>query len=222
MHVRARILLGRFTYANVMSTFAVFLVLTGGAAYAANTVFSTDIVDGEVKNADLANNSVTSTKIYNNSVTSADIRDDNVTSSEVLLDSLTSADLAADSVRAAEIDAGAVTNSELAGSAVDSGKIVNNSITAFDLAGGESNGAINLGAGFVATGRCRDVGISVGGALPGDAVLFSVNTSLPDGILLYGVRVSSADVVVGKVCNLTGAVFPQLNGIQVEIVTFRI
>ena len=33
---------------------------------------------------------------------------------------------------------------------------------------------------------------------------------------------SSADVVVGKACNLTGAPFPQLNGIQVEIVTIRI
>jgi len=33
---------------------ALFLVLTGGAAYAANTVFSTDIVDGEVKTADIS------------------------------------------------------------------------------------------------------------------------------------------------------------------------
>ena len=31
---------------------ALFLVLTGGVAYAANTVFSTDIVDGEVKTAE--------------------------------------------------------------------------------------------------------------------------------------------------------------------------
>ena len=47
------------TYANVMVTLVAFVVLTGGAAYAANTVFSADIVDGEVKTADLAATAVT-------------------------------------------------------------------------------------------------------------------------------------------------------------------
>jgi hypothetical protein len=42
---------------------ALFLVIAGGTAYAANTVFSTDIVDGEVKTADIDNNAVRSTKI---------------------------------------------------------------------------------------------------------------------------------------------------------------
>ena len=37
------------TYANVMVTLLAFVVLAGGTAFAANTVFSTDIVDGEVK-----------------------------------------------------------------------------------------------------------------------------------------------------------------------------
>ena len=47
----------RLTYANVISTIALFLVLTGGTAVAlngANTVFSDDIVNGEVKSPDLA------------------------------------------------------------------------------------------------------------------------------------------------------------------------
>lgn len=42
---------------------ALFLVLTGGTAYAANTVFSVDIVDGEVRSVDLANNGVTGTDV---------------------------------------------------------------------------------------------------------------------------------------------------------------
>ncbi len=66
MHVSARKLFGRFTYANVMSTLAVVLALGTGTAYAANTVFSTDIVDGEVKTADLGDNSVTGGKVTNN------------------------------------------------------------------------------------------------------------------------------------------------------------
>ncbi len=257
---------GRFgrstTFANVCSLLALTIAVGTGGAYAANTVFSTDIVDGEVKHADLAGNSVTSTNIYNGSVLNAeiganavdgskvfdaslgaaDLGFDSVASGEIATDAvngsevsagaidsdeisdntLAASDLATGSVRAAEIDTGAVTSSELGDNSVGSSKIANDSITAFDLAGGQSNGSINLSAGFVANGRCRDVGISVGGAMPGDAVIFSVNTDLPDGILLYGVRVSSADVVVGKACNLTGAAFPQLNGIQVEIVTLRI
>ena len=44
-----RTLGSHMTYANVISTLCLVLILGGGAAYAANTVFSTDIVDGEVK-----------------------------------------------------------------------------------------------------------------------------------------------------------------------------
>jgi hypothetical protein len=63
------------TYANVMATIAVVGVLGGGAAYAANTIRSSDIVDGEVKAADLANNSVRSEKIANNQIRSADVNE---------------------------------------------------------------------------------------------------------------------------------------------------
>ena len=45
---------GRLTFANVCSFLALLIALGTGSAYAANTVFSTDIVDGEVKTADIA------------------------------------------------------------------------------------------------------------------------------------------------------------------------
>ena len=48
---------------SIVGYLALFLVLTGGTAYAANTVFSADIVDGEVKSVDLADNGVTGTDI---------------------------------------------------------------------------------------------------------------------------------------------------------------
>jgi hypothetical protein len=47
------------TYANVMATIAVFLVLSGGTAVALsgrNTVFSDDIVNGQVKRSDTNDN----------------------------------------------------------------------------------------------------------------------------------------------------------------------
>jgi len=52
-------------------------------AYAANTVFSTDIVDGEVKTADLAGNAVTAAKIRDNEVKAAEIAANAVGASEL-------------------------------------------------------------------------------------------------------------------------------------------
>jgi hypothetical protein len=45
----------RLSYANVTATLALFVALSTGGAYAANTVFSTDIVDNEVYSADVRN-----------------------------------------------------------------------------------------------------------------------------------------------------------------------
>jgi hypothetical protein len=61
------------TYANVVSTLALFLVVAGGLAYAANTIFSSDIVDGEVKSVDIANDSVTGDDLKNGGVQGADV-----------------------------------------------------------------------------------------------------------------------------------------------------
>jgi hypothetical protein len=52
-------------------------------AYAANTVFSADIVDGEVKTADLAANAVTAAKIKDAEVKAAEIATDAVGAAEI-------------------------------------------------------------------------------------------------------------------------------------------
>ena len=76
------------TYANVMVTLLAFVVLAGGAAYAANTIFSSDIVNGEVKTADIGNDQVRS----------ADVRDDTLANG-----GLGSVDIAPDSFQGADI-----------------------------------------------------------------------------------------------------------------------
>src|SRR4051794_38446490 len=98
MRVRAKRIVSHLTYANLMSTLAVILVIGGGTAYAANTVFSTDIVDGEVKNADLGTGSVSSAKVANNNLLSADIKDDTLAGGGLLAQ-----DLAPDSVGSSEV-----------------------------------------------------------------------------------------------------------------------
>ena len=79
------------TYANVIATLALFLVLSGGTAVAlkgSNTVFSDDIVDNQVGSADVRNDSLSG-----GGLTAADLRPDSVGSSEVKQDSLTGANV---------------------------------------------------------------------------------------------------------------------------------
>jgi hypothetical protein len=81
------------TFANVASALALFVALSTGGAYAANTVFSTDIVDGEVKRQDLQNNAVNNTKLADASVTKAKIAANAVDSARVADGTLQEADL---------------------------------------------------------------------------------------------------------------------------------
>jgi hypothetical protein len=73
----------RLTYANVMSSIAVFFVLTGATAFAA-----TQLAKNSVGSKQLKKNAVTAAKIKNNAVTSAKIRNGAVTGAKVNLGSL--------------------------------------------------------------------------------------------------------------------------------------
>jgi hypothetical protein len=78
---------------------ALFLVLSGGTAVASHeTIFSSDIVDGEVKSADVRNDSLSG-----GGLAAADLRAGSVQSSEVLNDSLTGADIANNSLTGTDV-----------------------------------------------------------------------------------------------------------------------
>lgn len=89
----------RLTYANVMSTVAVFLLLGGGAAFAAKKIESRKIGSGQLRGA-----SVTTAKIKRGAVTPSKIRKG--------------------AVKANKISIGAVTNAKLANGAVTLEKLV--------------------------------------------------------------------------------------------------
>ena len=238
------------TFANVCSFLAPTIALGTGGAYAANTVFSTDIVDGEVKHADLANNSVTSTNIFNGSVLNAEIGADAVDSSKVLDNALAASDLADGSVGASEIQTDAVQATEIADGAIDAGeiedeslgsadlapnaigaseltnnvvtggKVSNNSLTSADFAGTDSNGSITLGAGSVANGQCEWYDITVGGAKTNEVIVISARAQLPQGMLIYGQRVPADGHGIMTVCNGTGGTMPALNNFPIRTITF--
>ena len=96
----------RLSYANVMSTIAVFLALGGsGLAVASHLeVFSSDLVDGEVKNNDLAANSVGSNKIVDRSVKNADLSIGASSSNTIADRGIQAIDVKLDTLTGTEID----------------------------------------------------------------------------------------------------------------------
>ena len=65
--------------AQWMGALALFLVLVGGTAYAADTIGSSDIINGEVKSVDIGNNQVRSVDVTNDGLTGADIVESSLT-----------------------------------------------------------------------------------------------------------------------------------------------
>lgn len=63
----------RLTYANVVSTLALFLVLTGGAAYATRKIGSHELRGGAVTTAKIKRNAVTRSKIKAEAISTAKI-----------------------------------------------------------------------------------------------------------------------------------------------------
>ena len=68
------------SYANVMATLAFLIAVAGGTAYAANTIGSSDIINGQVNSPDIGNNQVQSVDVRDDTLaggglTGADIAD---------------------------------------------------------------------------------------------------------------------------------------------------
>jgi hypothetical protein len=93
---------------------AMAVFLPTGVAFAANTIFSTDIVDGEVKTADIAASAVTTSKLVTGAVTLAKLGGNAVTGPKVKDGSLTGVDLAANTITGANIAPDAIGSAQVA------------------------------------------------------------------------------------------------------------
>ncbi len=111
------------TYANVISTLCLVLVVGGGAAYAThpggtNTISSSDIINGEVRSVDIGTSAVTA----------ADIAADAVTSDKIPNGSVTGADVANNSIASADITNNSIAGADVASNALDGLDIVEGSL----------------------------------------------------------------------------------------------
>ncbi len=73
----------RLTYANVMSSIAVFLVLGGATAFAAKKIGSNEIKGNSITTGKIKKEAVTTSKIKKNSISTAKIQNDAVTGEKV-------------------------------------------------------------------------------------------------------------------------------------------
>ncbi|HEV7770578.1 MAG TPA: hypothetical protein VGO66_07960 [Solirubrobacterales bacterium] len=119
------------TYANVMSTLAVFLILGGATAFAAN-----QLAKNSVGSKQLKKNAVTMAKIKNNAVNSAKVADASLTGTDVADGSLTGADVKDGSLAGVDLTDGSVALADLAANSVNGSKVVNGSIGKDDVAAG--------------------------------------------------------------------------------------
>jgi hypothetical protein len=118
-----------------MGALALFIVLTGGTAYAANTIRSADIVDGQVRTQDLATGAVRTADIANGQVRGLDVGNDKLTGTDIQESTLvTGGDLTG------MLDSAAIADNAISGSAIQDA-----TLTGADLADTGTIGAAELG-----------------------------------------------------------------------------
>jgi hypothetical protein len=128
----------QITYANVMSSIAVFLVLAGGAAYAARKIGSNQLKANSVGTVKIKANAVTTRKIKKGAVTTVKLRDGAVKSEKLGDSAVTTAKIANGAVTGAKIESASTPFSRIVHEARGSSTVAlpNGVLTAYPLAGG--------------------------------------------------------------------------------------
>jgi len=112
------------TYANVISTLALFIALTGATAYAAN-----QLADKSVGAPQLRPGAVTADKIRKNAVTAPKIKELAVKEGKLANGSVSAAKVAPNAVTSSALVPSAVTNEKLAGDSVTGEKVVEGTLS---------------------------------------------------------------------------------------------
>ena len=124
---------------DVFAVLALIVAVGGTSAYAANTVFSSDIADGEVRSADIRNDDIQSGDVKDGSINTFDVHsflgvdvvDGTLTSDDIQNDSLRTADI--QELHGARLVPGSVDATRLGIGSVNSDKVQNNSLTGFNI-----------------------------------------------------------------------------------------
>ena len=197
MSTLPRRLTAHLTYANLVSTTALVVALGAGTAYAANTVFSSDIVDGDVQHADLNATAVEGDRIVDGSIGHAD--------------------LGPLAIAGDQIVDGTVGHADLGAQAVAGDRVADGSLTLLDLSGVDVSTTVSVPK--LRPGKCRTVTIGVTGARPGQLTAVSATDKLKTGLVLSAQRVPANDQLEVGACNV-GTKNAKASAVRVRVVTF--
>lgn len=123
----------RLTYANVMSSIAVFLAVAGGTAVAAATITGEDIVDRTITAADIAPQSLGAGQVTDGSLSGQDIIEGGIYSSDVADGSLDGSDLATGAVGGRELGNGSVGSAEITDGNIFSADVHDDALSGADI-----------------------------------------------------------------------------------------
>lgn len=108
----------RLTYANIVSTLALFLALGGSAAYAADKIHSGDIAPGAVHTSNVFKRAITSGKLALGAVRSNQIADGAVGSQQIGSGAVSSKQIAGGAVTSKQIEDGTIGSKQVGAAAV--------------------------------------------------------------------------------------------------------
>jgi hypothetical protein len=129
------------TYANVMATLAVFLVLAGGTAWATHEVInSSDVVNESLTGADIQNGTLTGADVFNNTISGADITNGSLTGADVFDNTLGGADITNGSLTGADIANESIGAADIGSQQVGPDEVINDSLLQSDIRAGAVTG----------------------------------------------------------------------------------
>jgi hypothetical protein len=138
----------RHMHHNAVAWLALFVALGGTGAYAANTIGSADIIDGQVKSVDVGDAEIKSADVKDESLTTfdvsnflgADVVDGTLTGSDVSDNStLTGSDIAEgtlsfqNALQTGDIGTGAIRSDEIANTSIAGLDIINDTLTGVQI-----------------------------------------------------------------------------------------
>jgi hypothetical protein len=166
----------RLTYANVVSSIALFLVLAGGAAYAAkvpkHSVGPRQLKANAVRTPHIKANAVTTRKIKKNAITAVKIRDNAIRDSKIADGAVTTPKIAGGAVTTAKIGDGAVTAAKIDVAGTPFGRIAHEARGGATVALSEALTAYPLGNATYTQPAGRD-----------DTYVGALNVTIPDTCL---------------------------------------
>jgi hypothetical protein len=161
--------LRRPNHTTVVAYLSLFLVVSGGAAFAAshlakNSVGSKQIKKNAVTAAKIKNGAVTNGKIASGAVTAGQIADESVITGKIANNALSTGKIANNAVSTGKLADESVNTGKIANNSVNTGKLANESVTTGKIANDAVTGAkVNEGSLHFTCNNPSDATLILGG-----------------------------------------------------------